>query len=95
MTAAPKPGHRIRWAVAIAAVLWLAPSTVSTGRIASAPLHVDAPVFLTRPTQTTRDDFRRLQAVDDRVFMAVAAAAPAQRAVTVPAAGTRPEPNSM
>ena len=63
MTGNPKPGHRIRWAVAIAVVLWLAPSTVSTGRIAGEPLHVDSPLF---GVGTPREDARRLRANDRR-----------------------------
>ena len=65
---APKPG-RTRWVLATAAVLWLAPSTVSTGRIAGEPLHVDAAVLGT----PSKHDDRRLHGIDNQVIDVLAA----------------------
>ena len=56
-------GSRARWAAAIAVVLWLAPSTVSTGRIPGDVAHVDAALFEHAGT----DEAPLMHVIDDRV----------------------------
>ena len=56
----------MRWMVAVAVVLWLAPSTVSTGRIPGGAIHVDAAVLVTGSPRA-----EDMAVIDDRVRAAL------------------------